>query len=277
AYYVGTPNAVYSAITWQDITTLNLGIDTRFFSNKLGITFEWYQRDTENMIVPGAGIPATFGTGAPKGNFGSLRTRGWEVAVDFNHRFENGLGLNLRANISDAKSTIMKYGVTESVNDWYVGRTYGEIWGYRTDRLYQKDDFELDDDGNLIEITLTEAESIRGAGKKAWKLKPGPNGEKPVYQAYLENSANFRFGPGDVKFVDVNGDGQLDAGNNLLDDHGDREIIGNFTPRYEYGFRLGADFKGFDLSVFFQGVGSRQVWGEGFLAIPGFNSSDGAM
>lgn len=276
-YYVGTPNAVFSAITWQDITTLNLGLDTRFFSNKLGITFEWYQRDTENMIVPGAGIPATFGTGAPKGNFGSLRTQGWEVAVDFNHRFENGLGLNLRGNISDAKSTIMKYGVTESVNDWYVGRTYGEIWGYRTDRLYQKDDFELGDDGKPQLITLTEAESAKYAGRQAYKLKAGPNGEKPVYQAYLQNSANFFYGPGDVKFVDLNGDGELDAGNNLLDDHGDREIIGNFTPRYEYGLRLGADFKGFDLSVFFQGVGSRQVWGEGFLAIPGFNSSDGAM
>lgn len=277
AYYVGTPNAVYSAITWQDITTLNLGVDTRFFGNKLGITFEWYQRDTENMIVPGAGIPATFGTGAPKGNFGSLRTKGWEIAVDFNHRFENGLGLNFRGNISDAKSTITKYGVTESVNDWYVGRTYGEIWGYRTDRLYQEDDFELGADGKPQLITLTGAESAKYAGRQAYKLKPGPNGEKPVYQAYLQNSANFFFGPGDVKFVDLSGDGELDAGNNLLDDHGDREIIGNFTPRYEYGFRLGADFKGFDLSVFFQGVGSREVWGEGFLVIPGFNSSDGAM
>lgn len=276
-YFVGTPAAVSASITWQDITTLNLGIDTRFFSNRLGLTFDWYQRDTENMIVPGAGVPTTFGTGAPKGNFGSLRTQGWELAVDFNHRFDNGLGVSFRGNISDAKSTIMKYGTTQSVNSWYVGRTYGDIWGYRTDRLYQEDDFELDENDNLIEITLTEAESVRNAGEKAWKLKPGPNGEKPVYQNYLENSANFRFGPGDVKFVDVNGDGELDAGSNLIDDHGDREIIGNFTPRYEYGLRLGADYKGVDFSVFLQGVGSRQMWGDGFLVIPGYNSSDGAM
>lgn len=277
SYHVGTPPAVSASITWQDITTVNLGVDARFFNHRLGLTFDWYQRDTENMIVPGAGVPATFGTGAPKGNFGSLRTSGWELALDFNHRFENGLGINLRGNLSDAKSVIQQYGITESVNEWYVGKTYGEIWGYRTDRLYQKDDFEVDNSGNLIKITLTEAESVRNVGKEAYKLKPGPNGEKPVYQAYLQNSANFLFGPGDVKFKDLNGDGELDAGASLLDDHGDREIIGNFTPRYEYGFRLGADFKGVDFSVFLQGVGSRQMWGEGFMAIPGFNSSDGAM
>ncbi|RYF95607.1 MAG: SusC/RagA family protein, partial [Chitinophagaceae bacterium] len=89
--------------------------------------------------------------------------------------------------------------------------------------------------------------------------------------------ANFRFGPGDVKFRDLNGDGEISNGSGTLADHGDLEKIGNSTPRYEYGFRVGADFKGFDISVFFQGVGSRQVWGTGFLAVPGFNSADGAM
>ena len=59
--------------------------------------------------------------------------------------------------------------------------------------------------------------------------------------------------------------------------YGDLEVIGNSTPRLEYGFRLGADYKGFDLSVFFQGVGKREIWGDGFLAIAGYNSADGAM
>ncbi len=55
------------------------------------------------------------------------------------------------------------------------------------------------------------------------------------------------------------------------------EVIGNKTPRYEYSLRLGADYKGFDVSVFFQGVGKREIWGGGSLAIPGFNTADGAM
>lgn len=90
-------------------------------------------------------------------------------------------------------------------------------------------------------------------------------------------SGNFVFGPGDVKFADLNGDGLIDSGSGTVDDPGDRKVIGNSTPRYEYGFRLGADYKGFDFSVFFQGVGKREVWGNGFLAIAGYNSSDGAM
>jgi len=275
--YVGTPSAVSASITWQQLQELNLGVDTRFFNNKFGFSFDWYRRDMQNAIVPAEGIPNSFGSDAPQGNFGSLRTTGWDLAVDFSHRFDNGLGISARANVSDAKSVITAYGTTQSVNNEYVGKTWGEIWGYRTDRLYQLDDFELGADGKPQLITLTEAESAAYAGRQAYKLKPGPNGEKPVYQAYLQNSADFFFGPGDVKFVDLNGDGELNNGSTLIDDHGDLEVIGNTTPRYEYGFRLGADYKGFDFSIFFQGIGSRQIWGGGNLAIPGFNSADGAM
>jgi hypothetical protein len=75
----------------------------------------------------------------------------------------------------------------------------------------------------------------------------------------------------------VNGDGEINNGKGTLADHGDLEVIGNSNPRYEYGFRLGADYKGFDISAFFQGVGSREIWGNGMLAIAGYNSGDGAM
>ena len=59
---------------------------------RLTVTFDLYQRNTNNMIVPLEGIPLTFGTGAPQGNFGSLQTNGWELTVEFNHRFTNGIG-----------------------------------------------------------------------------------------------------------------------------------------------------------------------------------------
>lgn len=280
--YVGTPNAVSSSITWQDIITLNFGLDARLLDNRFGITFDWYQRNTENMIVPIEGIPPTFGAGAPQTNLGALETKGWELAVDFNHLFDNGLGIYFRASLYDSKTTITSFGTAKGVDGWYAGRTYGEIWGYRTDRLYQEDDFELDADGDLQLINLTPAESpLYGEdgndGPEAYKLKPGPNGEKPVYQVDLENSADFRFGPGDVKFTDLNGDGDINDGSRLYDDHGDLEVIGNSTPRYEYGFRFGADYKGFDFGIFFQGVGKREVWGNGSLAIAGYHTSDGAM
>lgn len=276
--YVGSPKAIVKDITWQDIETKNLGVDLGFFQNDLNISFDLYQRNTNNTIVPMEGIPFTFGTGAPQGNFGSLATNGWELTATYNHRFENGFGINFRGNISDAKTKINEYGSSTLVTGNYNGKDIGEIWGYKTDRLYQKSDFDLDANGNLQLITLT-AQDVpeKYVGKKAYKLKAGSNGQKPEYQVFLQNAANFYFGPGDVKFRDLNGDGVIDNGSASLTDHGDLDIIGNSNPRYEYGFRLGADYGGVDFSVFFQGVGGREVWGNGFLAIPGYNSADGAM
>lgn len=278
APYVGTPQAIVHDITWQDIVTKNLGADLSFFNNHLTVTFDIFQRDTKNMIVPMEGIPYTYGTTAPQGNFGSLRTNGWELTVELNHRFKNGIGVNFMGNISDARTHILEYGTSTGVNSNYNGKDIGEIWGYKTDRLYQLSDFDLDANGKPQLITLTADDvPAKYVGKTVYKLKPGPHGEKPVYQPFLQNSSNFRFGPGDVKFKDLNGDGVIDNGSASLADHGDLAVIGNSNPRYLYGFRLGADYKGFDISAFFQGVGSRQVWGNGFLAIPGYNSSDGAM
>lgn len=284
---VGTPSAVSTDITWQDIQTLNLGLDARFLDGELGVTFDWYQRDTKNMIVPGDAVSLTFGAGAPKGNFGSLRTRGWEVAVDYNHQFNNGLKVNAMLTVSDAKTEVTAYGDTKSIDKWYVGKNYGEIWGFRTDRLYQKEDFVWEGGAMVQTYALNGKEVAKGTpGAKLVNKLAGTN---PVYQDWLQ-AGKFIFGPGDVKYKDLNGDGNIDQGAKsvaIIDDPnnpnygkrntGDMEVIGNSTPRYEYGLRLGAEYKGFDLSVFFQGVGKRDVWGNGFLAIAGYNSSDGAM
>ncbi len=278
---VGEPDAVQSNIRWQDIETIDLGVDLRMLNNQLGVTFDWYRRYTRNMLVPGQTLPTTFGVGAPVGNYGNLKTDGWEIALDFNHQFDNGLKLNFMATLSDADTYVSKYADNEIYNkqlvtaNWYGGKHYGDVWGYRTDRLYQDSDFEHDANGKLIEYTLTADDSKRYAGQKVWKLK-SVNGQKPVYQAFMQ-SGSFRVGPGDVKFTDLNGDGEIHNGAGTVEDHGDLEVVGNTTPRYEYGFRLGADWHGFDCSVFIQGVAKRAIWGNGMLGIAGYNSADGAM
>ena len=270
-YQFGTPGAVSATVTWQDITTLDLGLDARLLKSELGVAFDWFRRSTENMIVPQEGIPVTYGSGAPQGNFGSLRTDGVELQLDYNHRFKNGVGINMVATFADAKTIITKYGSTQSIDSWYVGKTYGEIWGYETDRLYQKEDFVYDASGKLITTTSKDGFTVN-------KL----NDANGATQGKLQ-SGNFVFGPGDVKFKDLNGDGVINAGNRLLKnasgapDYGDLKKIGNSTPRYQYSFRIGADYKGFDASVFIQGVGQRSVWGEGSTVIPGYQASDGGM
>ncbi len=155
-YQFGTPGAVSSTVTWQDIASLDYGFDARFLKGQLGITLDLFTRDTKNMIVPQEGIPTTFGTGAPQSNFGSLRTNGFEIQADFNHQFKNGFGFSITASLSNAITEITKYGSTKSIDSWYVGKTYGEIWGYTTDRLFQKSDFVLDVNGK----------PIKGAGAK---------------------------------------------------------------------------------------------------------------
>ena len=276
-FQLGTPNPISDGIKWQDIHHVNVGLDLRFFNNRLGFVAEWFQRDTRDMIVGGEDLPATYGANAPEGNYGNLRTRGWELGADFSHSFENGLRLSLNANISDATTMITKYAdwqTDESIrslhNTFRTGKRYGDVYGFVTDRLYQKEDFVYDADGNFVQTTIV----YDGTAKVTNMLA----GDNPVYQTYFEDGNQILLiSPGDVKFVDVNGDGYITNGKNNVGDPGDQVVIGNTTPRYQYGFRLGADFKSFDLSVFFQGVGKRSIWGDGQLAIPGYHVKDGAM
>ena len=276
--YFGTPLAVQPDITWQDFETLNFGIDTRFFSGKLGITYDWYQRYTRSMISAGATLPYSAGVPSPKGNFSELRNRGWEVSVDFNHRFKNGLGINAMATLSDATTYITDFDESAikgtGATSYWKGKRLGDIWGYTTDGLYQLSDFELDAGGGLIRINVPlDPSDPNSSTVPMYKLK----GDNPTYAPFLQTPSNFMFGPGDVKYVDLTGNGRVNNGKNTADDPGDLSVIGNTHARYQYGFRLGADYKGFDFSMFLQGVGKRSVWGDGALAIHGYNVSDGAM
>lgn len=275
---VGSPALRVKNVFWEDLVTTNFGMDARFLNNKLGLVVDVYDRTTKNMFTGSEGTTWTLGGAAPLGNFAELQTRGYEIAVDFNHRFENGLGINLRANFDDAKSRFYDYTSSRLMTANYDGRVFGDIWGYETDRLFQYDDFVLDANGKaqIVKLTPEMTKYYTNGNGQTYLQKAGPNGEKPVYQARLENSDTFNFGPGDVKFKDLNGDGEIDNGDGTIDNPGDMKIIGNSTPRFNYGFRIGADYKGFDFSMFFQGVGKRELWGNGALAIAGFNSADGS-
>ena len=262
--YYSTPAAVASDITWQEIQTLGFGIDAQLF-NKIGITFDWFERKTKNMIVGAEGLGIGFGTTAPNGNYGDLSTRGWELSLDYGHVFENGFSINVTAGLADAVTTIDRYGSATGITGWYNGKTYGEIWGFEVDRLFAKDDFVYDADGKLIKTTSKDNYTVYQFSD--------PN---MATQGYL-NSGSLIFGPGDVKYKDLNGDGVINKGSSSIDNHGDLTVIGNTTPRYEYNFRVDLAYKGFDFSAFFQGVGQRDMWGSSSMTLPGFNSSDGAM
>lgn len=253
---VNTPALVPRSLTWETISTLDFGFDARLFSNRLNIGFDWYQRKTSNMITSGIQLPSTFGATAPRRNYGAMQTEGWELSVDYNHGFSNGLNVNVGVSLSDFQEKITKFEGT-LVNGNYSGKKLGEIWGYETDRFFTNGDFQQDAAGNLIKDA-----------NGRYILKDG------IPSQAKHESGWFVYGPGDVKYKDLNGDGQIFTGSSSLADHGDLKVIGNTTPRYQYGFRLGADWKGFDVNMFWQGVGSRQMWPSGAIFVPGFNPSD---
>ena len=256
-YAFSTPGLVASDISWQRIETLDFGVDLSLF-NAFNITFDWYRRTTKDMIVGMEGLSYNIGASAPQGNFGQLHTDGWEFSVNYGHLFDNGLSLSVTAAIADAVTTIDEYGTAKSVSGWYNGKTYGEIWGYRVDRLFQNDDFKWEN-GALV----------RGSDKYG-AVYQYADGKSYATQGKI-TSGNLISGPGDVKFKDLNGDGVIDNGKLLIDDHGDLDIIGNTTPRYEYSFRVDAAWKGIDFSMFWQGIGKRDMLGSSWLTVPGFN------
>jgi TonB-linked SusC/RagA family outer membrane protein len=255
---VSTPSIVPPSLTWETVTDLNFGVDARFINERLGVSFDWYNRTTSDMISAGVTLPSSFGATAPQRNYGEMQVRGWELAIDYAHTFDNGLRLNATGSLSDFKEHLTKFAnTTKTVTSNYEGRNLREIWGYETDRFFTKDDFQQDASGNLIILN----------GR--YVLKAGIPDQKQF------ETSTFFFGPGDVKYKDLNGDGVISQGSNTVDDPGDQRIIGNSTPRYQYGMRLGADWKGFDFNVFFQGVGQRELWVHSPATVPGVGIGEG--
>lgn len=239
---LGTPSLVSSSFTWETVETTDLGFDLAMFNNRFRLSYDWYIRDTKDMLAPGMQLPAVLGASAPKQNVADLRTKGWELTVSWRDKIGN-LGYNVGFNIYDSRTKITKFdnpnkllGDPESTNDSdhtnYVGREIGELWGYVSDGFYTVDDFE---DTNT------------------WKLKPG-----------VVSPQGINVKPGDVKYKnlhdDKNSTNQIDNGENILSNPGDRKIIGNTSPRYHYGFNFGITWKGLSLDVLMQGVGKRDYY-----------------
>ncbi len=242
--FTNNPANVSSLLKWETINTLNFGLDLAFLNNELGVTLDWFQRDNNNMIAPGATLPTTFGVGAAAQNAGSLRTSGWEVEVSYNHNINRDAYFYSTLTLSDYTSTITEWTGNDSKMLYtnYKGKKVGEIWGFKH----------------------------AGFFRDASDVANSPS------QVSLQNGS-FVYGPGDVKYADLDNSGAINAGTQTLDDHGDLTVIGNTTPRYQFSLRLGGGWKGFDIDMYLQGVGKRDMWGTGSMVIPLYNAANNTM
>lgn len=240
AAYSSVSAPVSSGLTWETVTTYDLGLDLNFFNNRLAFVGDYFIRLTNDMLTSSVELPATYGASSPKENCADLRTNGWEISLSWNDHFKlagKTASYNVSVGIGDNKTVITKYyNPTGTLSSNYKGKVLGDIWGYRIDGLFATDE--------EAEEYMTRIDSH--------EIQPGP------YQAAC-SSLGTGLKAGDPKFVDLNGDGKITSGSGTLDDPGDREIIGNSRARYPFSIRLGFNWAGFDISAFFQGIG-HQNW-----------------
>ena len=232
--YVSSPNA--TNMTWEKVTTKNLGFDLGFLNQRLTIVADFYTRDTKGMLAKGKLLPSFYGASEPKMNAADLRTKGWEISLGWNDQINvlgSTLSYNVNVGLSDYVSHITKFDNPDrNLSSHYKGEKLGDIWGYHIDGFFTSDEEAANyhvDQRAVNDIINTSASGDKG-------LRAG-----------------------DLKFMDLDGDNIISIGSNTVDNPGDRRIIGNTEPRYSYGFSVAADWYGFDFSMFFQGIG-RKHW-----------------
>ncbi|MGN1233546.1 MAG: SusC/RagA family TonB-linked outer membrane protein [Candidatus Cryptobacteroides sp.] len=229
----GQPSLVSSALTWERSRTWEVGLDFGAFNNRLTGSFGYYQRKTYDMVGPAPELPDVLGTAEPKTNNLDMTTKGWDLQIswrDVVNDFSYGVSLVL----SDSKTIIDKYpNPAKELGKYYNGAVYGDIWGFET-----------------VGIASSQAEMDAHLAK--------------ADQSYCGSN----WTAGDIMYADINGDGVVDEGEYTVDNHGDLKVIGNSTPRYNFGLNFDFAYKGFDLKLFFQGTlkrdymaGSATFWG----------------
>ena len=226
AYSKNVPN---EDVTWETSEQWNVGFDARFLNGRLGLNFDWYKKTTKDWLVQ-APVLATAGTQGPVINGGDVKNTGIELGLTWNDNigkdFSYSVGGNFAYNHNEVGSIPTEDGIIHgATNQIYSnaeefyraenGHAIGYFWGYKTAGIFQ----------NQQEINNWIA-----AG----------NG---VLQSNVQ--------PGDVKYVDINHDGQINAS--------DKVDLGNGLPKYTFGFNISLSWKGFDLSANATGAAGFQI------------------
>ncbi|WP_158557060.1 SusC/RagA family TonB-linked outer membrane protein [Mucilaginibacter conchicola] len=207
-------------IRWERASTLNIGADLTFFKNSLTVGIDYFNKITRDILLPPV-VPGVWGAPARDYNAGEVQNRGWEINV--NYRVKTGaFNHSFAFNVGDTKNKVLKLEGGDQLRTYdemqllnKVGLPIGSYVALKRDGYFQ----------NLDEVN---------------------NGPKP---------AGLTVGPGDNRYVDVNGDG-------VIDDN-DKFVFGSGFPRLTFGFTYNLNVKNFDFNLFLQGVGKRNMFVRG--------------
>lgn len=230
AKYSSLSSPIASDLTWETSQQWDFGADITLFNNRLDITVDGYVRNTLDMLTDGIQLPAVYGATVPQMNTADLRTKGYELSATWHDQFMLGkrpLEYSIGFNLSDYRSHITKYDNKDKTfaKDYYKGMRLGEIWGFEIDGLFQSN-----------EEAAAYAEQVD--------------------LSYVNKGLTGGWQAGDVKFVDLDGDGKIGIGANTVDNPGDRKVLGNSLASLQYGIKGSFRWNGIDASVFFQGTGN---------------------
>lgn len=203
-------------LRWEKVEAWEAGFETNMFSNRLHLEGVYYKKNTKDLL---AEVPGISGTIPGIGNLGSIRNSGIELAATWRDQIGNW-GYSVSANlttISNKVESLVQEGYSIIAGDksqsyTMAGYPIGYFYGYKVDGIYQSDTDIKNSPKNTL-ATVT---------------------------------------PGDLKFKDVNGDGEITPE--------DRTMIGNPTPDVTYGLTLGVDYKGWELNVEMMGQSGNQIY-----------------
>jgi TonB-linked SusC/RagA family outer membrane protein len=234
---VGLPGAVSSIAsqdrTWETIETKNAGIDFALLNSRLTGSFDYYIKNNRNMLVNDQ-LPATLGGSAPTQNIGKLETKGWDFSIGWRDKI-GGVSYSVSAMLSDSKNKLIELKGNDAYGEGLIyarkGYSLNSYFGYQFDGIIQNEE------------------------------------QLTAYKQLGNVPSNL--GVGDVMFRDVDGDGQITAfGDASKGTSGDMVYLGNLRPRYTYSSNISVSYKGFDLSIFLQGIGKRQGIRTGEISVP---------
>ena len=220
-------------LKWETSTQYDIGIDASLFEDKLSATIDYYNKTTDDVLL-GVPLPYVSGFFLPTdANIGQIKNSGIELSFNFSDEI-NDFKYSIGGNLTTVKNEVTDLGTIPSIisgiggastHRTVVGESLGHFYGYVTDGLYQ----------NAAEVAAAV---------------PDVNGTPS---------------PGDVRFVDVNNDGVVDAD--------DRTFLGSPFPGFFYGMTFNAEYKGFDFSLNLRGVGDRQIYNSSRINLEGMTGN----
>ena len=222
-------------VKWETSEQLDFGFDARFFRSRLGISFDWYNKMTKDWLVQ-APVLLSYGTNAPYVNGGDIRNRGYEILLSWNDSVNSDFSYGISATFSHNSNMVTRLANSEGIlhgpenaiaqntTELYrvqVGYPIGYFWGYQMDGIIQNEQQKQD------------------YLNKYFGGDAGKSLQKDAIQ------------PGDVMFVDLNGDGTIDVN--------DKTMIGDPNPDYNVGLSINLQWKGLDFSLNGYGAFGQQV------------------